>query len=245
MLYKQLQRITELDKQIQDMHLRLAEYYRERAALTGNQPVEEVLNTTVTTTNPEDMHGHLVTAWEKFGLKVPTYKTLAKRLTAAANIIDSLMHENHQLAGNMTILAVPPQAQLDELMAAKNLPHDYAYTEEFARHVPKRKTSWTIVIVTAANFALAIDSLSDSLGEAEFTYKQFDCRGLGVREAIAADILGLEIATNNNWTLLLKDAADSAHIPCVTKQGTQLIFDIDDARCLLGNNYLQPAIAIA
>lgn len=242
MLYKQLQRITELDKQIHDMHLRLAEYYRERATLTSSKQPAEVLDSPVITTDPREVYAHLQASWKRFNITLPTYKTLAKRLTAAANAVDVLVQENHQLAGNLTVLAVPPQVQLNKLIASGDLPHRYTFTEEYES--PAAGKGWSIVIVTAANFALSIDSLSDSLGEHEFTYKQFDCRGLGVREAIAADIQGLEIVTAGNWTLLLKDATGISHIPCVTKQGNQLIFDTDDARCLLGNNYLQPAIAI-
>lgn len=244
MLYNQLQRITEIDEQIHDMHLRLADYYRERATLTGEPVTPEVLDTPVITTSPSALYRQLQAAWQPFGLTLPTYKTLAKRLLVAAEIIDSLTAENHQLAGNISAIAVPPQAQLDKLIARGNLPHTYLFTEEFLAHAPKRTTGWKIIVVTGPDFALPVDGLSDLLGQAEFTYKQWDCRGLGVRETIAADILGLEVVTANNWTLLLGDARSQQHIPCATKQDTKLVFDLDDARCLLGNNYLQPAITV-
>lgn len=244
MLYKQLRRITELDKQIHDMHLRLAEYYRERAALTSTPTAPEILTQPVQITDPAAVYETLQASWQLHGLTLPTYKTLAKRLSAATEIIDALTTENRQLAGNLTVIAVPPQSHIDKLIKQGTPPHSYVFTEEFLGNAPKRATRWEIIIVTGAGFALSIDALNESLGQAEFTYKQWDCRGLGIREAIAADILGLEVVTANNWTLLLKDAADLSHIPCVTKQDNQLIFDIDDARCLLGNNYLQPTITV-
>jgi hypothetical protein len=237
MLYKQLQRITELDKQIQDMHIRLAEYYRERASLTAGTeaPATAKLPEVTPAVDPKSIYVQLKAAWPT----LPAYKTLSKRLAEAATTIDKLVTNNHQLANNLTVVAVPPQPQINKIITDSNR---YLFTEGYT--APTAKRSWGLIIVTAANFALSVDQLSDSLGKHEFTYKQFDCRALGVREAIAADHQGLEITTDNNWTLLLSDAVDAQHIPCVTKQGDQLIFDIDDARYLLGNNYLQPAIAV-
>lgn len=242
MLYNQLQRITELDTQIQDMHARLAEYYRERAQLTSGTPSTlrtETVTTPVAAVSSQAIYDQLKAAWPT----LPAYKSIARRLNKAAKTIDALIYENHQLAGNLTVVAVPPQAELDKIIAKAGLTDRYLFTEDYMARSVSRSKAWSIVIVTSPTFALSVDQLSDSLGKDEFTYKQFDCRALGVREAIAADLQGLEIATDSNWTLLLKDATSANHVPCVTMQDDRLIFDIDDARCLLGNNYMQPAVA--
>jgi hypothetical protein len=240
MLYKQLQRITELDKQIEDMHARLAEYYRERAQLASDTPrTKEVSDAPASTVEPQALYDLLKAAWPT----LPAYKGLASRLAKADKAINALIQDNHQLAGNLTVVAVPPQAELDKILTKAGLTDRYLFTEDYRAQPAPRSKAWSIIIVTGPTFALSVDQLSDSLGKHEFTYKQFDCRALGVREAIAADLQGLEIATDSNWTLLLKDATSANHVPCVTKQDDRLIFDIDDARCLLGNNYMQPAIA--
>ena len=252
MLYKQLQRINQLDQQIHDLHLKLSEYYAERARLTeGDTPAPEpvvlqsvepsVVTSLIPTTDPQQLYNQLVTTWQQHSIKLPAFKSLRKRLTKAATIIDTLQAANPQLNGNLSVVAAPPQKQLDQLIQSGTVVHKYVFSEDYDFQTTA-STTWNIVVVTSLDFSLPIEQISDTLGAAEFEYKSYDCRALGVRELIAADIQGVEIMTDSNWTLLLKDATDSTYVPCVTLQGETVVFDIDDTRCLLGNNYLQPAI---
>lgn len=242
MLYKQLQRINEIDQQIHDMHLRLAEYYRERASLLGESTPPRLFP--VVATDPQHLYDQLVADWKTYNLQLPTYNSFKKRLQSATEAIDGLVSDNPQLAGNLHLIAVPPQSKLDKLLSDRALSNHYLFTEDFKVAAPKRSAAWKLLLITSPDFSLPVDRLSGNLGADEFHYKQYDCRGLGVRDVIAANLLGYEVATDSNWTLLLDDATSTSHIPCVTKQGDQLIFDIDDASCLLGNNYVQPAIAV-
>jgi hypothetical protein len=244
MLYKQLQRINQLDQQIHDMHAQLAEYYRERAALTGNtSPVEQASPTPIKKVTTKKLYDEIESSWLQYGIALPKYDSLKARLKKASDVMASLIADNPQLAGNLHLIAVPPQKQLDQLMTYPSpLKNHYLFTEDYQAH--KRATGWNIVVITGPEFSLPIDKLNDSLGKDDFTYKSYDCRGLGVREAIAATIQDIEVVTDNNWTLLLKDATSTSYIPCVTKQDNKLVFEVDDASCLLGNNYVQPAILI-
>lgn len=251
MLYKQLQRITEIDKHIHKLHEQLADYYAERARLTdGKSFLTPPPNATVTdvpfvsTTDPHQLYEQLHATWLANGIKLPTFKTLQKRLTHAATIIDTLVSGNSQLENNLYVIAVPPTKQFNTLLHdAASLPHDYVFSEDYQQTKLKTRSAWTIVVVSGLDFSLPVETLTENLGQNEFTYKNYDCRALGVHEIIAADIQGIDIMIDNNWTLLLKDATDATYVPCVTKQGNTVVFDIDDTRCLLGNNYLQPAIA--
>ena len=246
MLYKQLQRINELDQQIHDMHQKLAEYYRERAELTATQNPQPAKPNNASSQLPSinDSYAQLQNLWQQHGIKVPARASLQKKLTKAHNIMESLLADNPQLAGKLHIVAIPPQTQLEKLLTHPNpLASRYVFTEDYHANISLRSSVWSIIVLTGQEFSLPIDTLSDSLGKDELSYKTYDCRALGVRETIAADIQGIPVVTDNNWTLLLKDAKSADYIPCVTKQDNQLVFEIEDARGLLGNNYVQPAVA--
>lgn len=248
MLYKQLQRFNELDKQIHDMHQKLAEYYRERAELTAADNTAATAATirtkTVHTPSIDELYTNLQQVWQPHGIKLPTRATLQKKLTKARSIMEDLLVDNPQLTGKLHVIAIPPQNQLEKLLTHPNpLASRYVFTEDYHANISLRSSVWSIIVITGQEFSLPIDKLSDSLGKDELTYKTYDCRALGVRETIAADIQGIPVVTDNNWTLLLKDAKTADYIPCVTKQENQLVFEIEDARGLLGNNYVQPAIA--
>lgn len=241
MLYQQLQRVQELDKQINDLHIKLADIYKERATLT----TQDAVATPKGHTQPsaDDISNQLAATWRAHGITTPKTKQFSKKLQHAASIVESLTADNPQLIDNIQVVAVPPQKQLDTLLTHPNpLASRYVFTEDYHQNISLKSSAWNIVVITSPEFALAIDQLDETLGKDTLRYKNHDCRALGVRETIAADISGVNVVTENNWTLLLKDAKNHDFIPCVTSHNNQLVFEIEDARGLLGNNYVQPAV---
>ena len=230
MLQKQLQLATEIEQ----LQSRLAECYRERANL------EQPTNTKPATAKA--LYDSAKQAWNGLGITVPAYTTLSPRLKRAATTMQELISNNPNLQGNLHVVLVPPSRQLDEAMLTKR----YEFTAEYQLTKPVRRTTWGVIIVTSGEFAQPIIALEDDLGAQAFSQQNYDFRALGVREAIAADLLGLDVIASgeNSWTVLLKDTTDVTSIPCVSRRHGRVIFDIDDAHCLLGDNRLHPAIAI-
>ncbi len=247
MLYQQLSRVNELDNTINDLHQRLADLYAERSQLiTGNtSTATQPVNLDVTARlDPKAVYDRLAEVWKLIdNVKLPSYKSLTKRLEQATAIVDHLQAENPHLTGKLTIVAVPPRKTLAKVLSSP----EFERTFEFAdKNMLDKSTAWSLVVITALEFSLPVQNLDSFVDGHEFQYKGYDCRGLGINQLVAAELQGVPVVSEGNWTLLLKDSSGphDGSVPCATIRGQQIVVDMDDADCLLGNNYLQPAIEV-
>ncbi len=239
MLYRDLEQLSMLDQQINQLQSQLIEFYKQRAALVT--PTATAKPATTPAAAVRAIYNQQKTAWRAHGIKVPAFASLQPKLKAALQAEAALIAAKPHLENKFAVIIVPPYRSLMTAYSA-NSKHQLAFTEAFDRNGCNKSTAWSCLLVAGSEFALPITTISEDLGATAFTYNDYDCRGLTVRGVLASELLGHEVVTGNNWALLLSESADAQHIACVSKQDNSLIFDIDDGRCLLGNNYLQPAV---
>lgn len=245
MLYKQLNRVNELDNTIKDLHQKLADLYAERSRImsgASNAPESQIpFEAEITERlDPKAVYERLVDCWKTAGVKLPAYKSLSARLEKATAIVDHLQNENPQLEGKLNIVAVPPSKTLSKLLTSHS-----GMVFEFADDDMLDKTAaWSLVVIADRSLGLPIQSLESFLKGHEFQYKGYGCRGLGVNQLLAAELQGVQILSEEYWTLLLRDSTHvyEGSVPCATIRGEHVVVDTDKADCLLGSNYLLPAI---
>jgi hypothetical protein len=109
----------------------------------------------------------------------------------------------------------------------------------------KKTKSWSFVVVIDREFSFQVDNIQALLEGNELSYRDYNCDALGVQELIAAELQGVKAVGDDGWTLLIKDSVAGKYIPCAKRLNDQVVFDVDDADCLLDSNFLQPAIQAA
>lgn len=220
MLLKELSHVNELDSAISELHQKLSQLYQERSQLLQLQaPASNDIAT-------------LRTIWQQYGINLPSSAAVTRKYRKAVDVVAKLERSDTALRGRLAIVAVPPTAVLKEATADM---HRYACvnSELFASIKPAKV--WHFSVIAQHETAATITELA-VLGDHEH-------QGLGVHEVIAADLQGVKTVQAGSWTILLKNSHDGSPL-CVTTDNDQLILDVEDADCLLGNNIFQKAITV-
>jgi hypothetical protein len=249
MLLQQLTRVKEIDTQISDLHARLTNLYDERAGLLSfSSLTPELLEVAATSAaaptplTPKSLYASLKSNWRMHTIALPAQKTLQTKLQKAILIMDELVADNSQLAGQLTVVVVPPFKLLERpALALETL----RIVEPNLLASTKKSQIWSLlVVVQNPDFSTEITNLQSFIGNADYMYKNYDCRGLGVQELLAAELQGVHVTEQGSWTLLLKGVQDDSTVPCATSLDEKVLLDIDDTNGLLGQNYLCPAIVV-
>jgi hypothetical protein len=246
MLYKELVRVSELDKQIADLHHNLTELYAERSAIIKNRPAQTIKTTKQNQASGSALavYNNLSLTWQELEVALPPYAVLQKKLKRIMTLKTQLEADNNSLNGKMYVVAVPPFTTLEKAMKTAdqtNNRHFHVADETIFQKIRKSKV-WSLVLVFDGMFDQPVGNLKKS---EDFFYQTHDCLALGVQELIAAELQGVNISSENGWTLLLKDSWDGKYIPSSTVQNGNVVIDIDDAGGLLGSNYIRPAVKAA
>lgn len=255
MLYQQLIRVNEIDSEIANLHKSLMGLYAERATLVqaGIMPEEPLPSERLDTKSgkpseweAEASYAALQQAWSAYSITLPGFKTLRRKLKQACSTASQLEADNTEFTGKLSLVAVPPSRTLEKALRAASEERAIlaAIDSELFIGLP-RTTGWTLVLVMDISLGVQVDGLQAFLANQGYTYKAYDCRGLGLAELAAAELQGVKTVAEDGWTLLLKDYQATAPVLCAQYIDGQIILDTDDADCLLDDNYLQPAIHIA
>ncbi len=247
MLYNQLKQVNEIDGKVNDLHSQLVHLYTERAKLLELDPpstgetIAQPVTTAPTPHTPFAAYIRLKQQWEKCDVTMPAFSSLRTKLKKACGIMEGFEKGNPKLAGKLTLVAVPPYKLLQKLTDL--IPHrPFSFTDpEIFKNI-KKTNAWSFMVVVDPEFSMKVDDAQDFEHSSELTDKGYDCNGLGIQELIAAEMQGVDLLQRDGWTLLLKDMRDDRHVPCVTANQDNLVFAVDDASCLLGSNFIQPAV---
>ncbi len=245
MIYEELVRVGDLDKQIADLHQALTQLYSERSNILQKNigPIGGDEKT-----DPNDaaliIYNKLLATWKELNVTIPSYSMLRKKIIKAVQLQTELVNLNDALRDKVYVVAVPPFKTLDSAMKAiskKGTPRFQFADENIRKNMSKTKV-WSFVLVFDAAFDQKVENVMD---QDDYFYEQYDCRAFGVQELVAAELQGIKSTPASHWVLLLKDGQNDKFIPSATFQNGNIILDIDDANGLLGSNYIRPAIKAA
>lgn len=255
MLYKQIKRVNELDSQIMHMHEALADLYAERKELFAQVGSENTITIAAPTessvvirpkkqqTAAKQLYDDLALTWRQIGPALPSYSELKPKLEHALRLRERLAKEEPVLAEAAVVVAVPPYRVLKDLVRHNGRGISFSFEEEsLSVRLPKTKT-WSFVIITAPQHSVPITEVDDIGDRAVFDRSGFDMRGLDTAAYMAAALQGVPLLPNGTWTLLLKGTANTTELPCVLRQDGHLSFETDDSAYLVGDNYVQLALA--
>lgn len=255
MLYQQLIRVNEIDTEIATLHQSLMGLYAERATLVqagtdqaSALPLSEKAETANKPTdwNAESSYAALQKAWNIHNVKLPSFKTLRRKLEKACNVAKQLESDSVELRGKLSFVAVPPSHTLEKVLHTKNQERSVlpAMDADLLAGLSKTK-GWSLLLIMDISLGIQVYGLQAFLASQDYVHDNYDCRGLGLSELVAAELQGVKAVAEDGWTLLLKDHQPTAPVLCAQYVEGRIMLDTDDADCLLDDNYLQPAIHVA
>lgn len=233
----ELERVKQIDQRITQMHESLNKLYSERAVILN--PSDKKANDTRADMSARELYDQLAHDWHIRGLDLPGEGMMSAKLDKALKVRANLVRTEPAMKGSLNIIAVPPLASLKKII-------------NFDRYVglnnawqdTKGSRVWAIVLTMDTQFAQKVENIRSFTDDKEYLYQGYDWRGLGIQELLSAELQGINVFAAEGWTLLLKDQTAST-VPCVSKAGRNLTFDLDDAEALIGDNYLIPALKVA
>ncbi len=237
MLLQDLNRVNKIDAEIASLHKHLSKLYSERSKLSdtvfdspANTSAEIVPSTPVETSKA--LPDQLSDVWGAHGITLPKTKSFKAKLEKAQTELQNLTDYQEPV-----IVVVPPRKKLEAAVKQSGIASADLLT---ALSETPKSTAWSVLILCSGGvLGVTASVLPSDLG------KYDGHTALGVQEALAATLQGVEIAWPSGWTLLLKDVKDGQQVPCLTRNDNQLVLDTDDGTCLLGENYVMPAIKVA
>lgn len=235
MLLNDFRQINQLDTEIASLHQRLNDLYQKRSALAvpdkqALQSIAQHYNQTFSQADSaEALYQHLVTAWGKREVAVPTFRTLKARLQKVTAVQASLTSQYPELANQLEVVLVPPTAVLQEL-----LNKDAAAAQQIILDGQLEAShKWRLYVVYAASHGLPLEHPS---------HKELSNRALGVNQYIALVAQEELLLDEQSWTVLLNQVEPHATTaPCVHFSNQSYRFMTDEIDSVFNDNTFRPA----
>jgi hypothetical protein len=188
----------------------------------------------------ESTYTQLSLMWSNYGVTLPSYETLATKLTKAKQLIGELQSQGYEFE-----LIIMPPSKLVDLKHPVITQNNMVFSEGI--DLTSYKTSkWKVYIVAVKALAyIKGDADNDFIAHNGTIIGGHRMAGLNLREyaiyiATYPDRLSLK-----SWSLILQGRnAKSKHVPCVSHIGNLYRFDTDDTDVLIGENDFRPAMEI-
>lgn len=160
---------------------------------------------------------NLQTSWSRYGIAVPSYQDLQKKIRRAYNLMWQITTSRSELHRKMGLLAVPPKNYLEfpvsEKLRSKQrfIEHGDFVAASFP-YVESTKT-WRLLLTYTALNGLPFAKPFKILEEHLHLIAGYDTRNLGQIEYAALTLQHPYIIDKATSTLLFKDYADGDLIP--------------------------------
>lgn len=234
MLLKDLASAKQLDNAISDLHHKLAELYDKRS---------KIAKTTQSKQPPAPNLADLARAWSRFGVNLPKTTSFKRQFEKALRLISELEDADLTTVGSYTIIAVPPTKQLTSIIQSSNVKTGQRYANlnaELLKAVKPAK-QWRILVIS--NQRQDVFGLDAFTRDKRYLLGGYDCRGLGLHELLAADLQGLSLVSEAEWTLLVTAEQAQPIIAAMVSNG-QIRLELEDTGGYLGSNFFYRAIRI-
>lgn len=260
-LLTELKKVIEIDGRISSLHQELSSLYEQRARFIQspdtsafNNHVGDKSEGTTTRHSKENwatqQYDMLAEAWGNYGIVIAPRSNLKKRLTRAREMITSLETINHELAGKLGVLLIPPAKLIGTPSATehrKQQPHikvsDCVNTDLSLK--PGSKKDWRLVVAYMSDDSLEWGSAKDILVEKKYLVGGYDMRAIGVYEHFALSLQLNRPLDANKWVSLLKDCKPSSRlVPSVAFANGQYRYELDDAEGVFSDERFRPAIEV-
>lgn len=259
MYLKDLTKVTEIDQRIAAKHREIAELYQEKLVLMnapdGSMTTYSGLSTEGLTATATDTHMSLaeqwyhqaVSAWEKHGVKIPSYSTLRAKFTRAEKKLKLIAESCPEISSEMIAIVVPPVKVMP--FPANELRNNQGLTsyEDYVHHAiasPIKQRNWRVLLTYAAPDSIFIGSPKQMLKDKSYILAGFDMRDLGLREYSALSLQADYLLDEVSWTALLKDYKKNRPITYVGYMQGRYRFEIEDADNILDDDGFRPTIEV-
>lgn len=183
----------------------------------------------------ESEYTRLVFFWSDYGVALPPYKVLMKKLAKAKLLIDEL-----SLSGHAFQLLVVPPSNIVDLNHPFMRKHTIVFSDSLKKEVGKTMR-WKVYIVAVNPLPYASLTVNGN----DIVLAGYHMPGLNVSEYAMLVATSHEIIDQEAWSLILREhQAASNLIPCVSHIGNMYRFDTDYADALIGDNTFRPAMEI-
>lgn len=228
-----LAQINQLDQTIASMHQQLSDLYQQRLELLGNEP--QLPSGTQTL-------AHITQQWQQYGITVPASQAFKSKYTRAQALIQQLEGFDERLEDQLHIVVVPPTAKLRTALASNSR---YACLEqELCVNLPAQR-SWGIAVISDISWRVPLNGLDQFVADQGTVWVGEQADAMTLNTLLSADVQGLQVVQPGANTILLPHAqADDGSVLCASSDNAIISVDVEDTNCLLGANYLHPAIHI-
>ncbi len=242
MLLTEFKEVLALDKRINDLHRELSVLYEERKAITIStsqspgftRSTASSANTQATTSWEHEQYEILRTAWLKFDLAIPAYKTLHKKLTMAKATLATL-NASSATKDCFELFLCPP---ISRLASQSGLATGIAAKSKPQRH-------WKVLLAYKQPAGLPIEDDQLFFDSQQYLFGGYDMQGLNMREYGLYTMLQSAPIDVERWSLLpAQQTEDQQQIVCAGYIGNQYRYVSDDKRSLLGENSFRPAMEV-
>lgn len=233
MLATDITKVNKIDNAISDMHQQLNKLYEQRQQLLN--PISVSI---ASTSSPSDI-------WKQLGVTLPATKKFAATVSKAQQLANELASEDSRLKDQLCVVVVPPSKLLDAALSKLEQQGTQRYScidQELYRIQPENR-DWQVILVARLSWRMPVHGLSRFMTERAYLWAGHNARALGVRELLAADVQGVQVVQPGANTVLIK-RLNQGIAPCITSNNAELRLDTEDSDCLLGENYIQPAILV-
>lgn len=263
MQYTQLKQVVEIENQITNLHKELSNLYIKRALFTGNTKLGQFstqghakIRKTLDTSQFHDpwlsqTYNYLASAWLVYGLVIPPFVTIEKKLLKARKVIETIIESDQNIGQQMGVLLVPPSALMsfpvDEIMRQEQshvLLNDYIDPELLSAG-KKSQNKWQVMVVYTNQTGLDYGSAAIILKHGKHVFAGYDMRELGLRQYVALTLQLNQVMDQNIWTVLIGDTPISGRlVPSATFLKGQYRFELDEYSSNLGEERFRPAMEI-
>lgn len=246
MLVQDLKHISQIDEEITQLQVQLIELFNKRSSILVKDPNQK----------PQDsasfeLYNKLFGIWSKYGIVLPDYAKLSKKLEKALKLKKDWSDQNLLLQNKMEVLIVPPLAktglpvkpalrQKQRLLAGSDVV-DAAVT------IPRGLNTWRVLLVYTAPSGIHMGTEKEFFANKAYLIDEVDTRALGMQEYAALTLQLSQPIDNSTWTSLLKPAkkaTDKGQIIYVGCRHSRYRFDVNDMYGAFEDDRFRPAVEV-
>ena len=248
--------VNQVEQTIEQKQRELSQLYVKRACLM--KQLDSYSQTQLEYRNNLDlmartMYDELSLTLSGFGINVPAFRLLRRRLINARVVMDDLESEWPDSIGSFKTFLLPPCRLVPLPIKKKWRKAQFKRSQEVyddsitlpKYHLPHRK-SWEVMVISANQRGIYRGEPAKIIDEKLYKVKDHDTRGLGVEEyAILSLYLAKPIDTATR-TMLLKDYTHGQSVQVVHYSDGRYEFESDDSGMvgLFSGDVYRPAVLI-